>query len=52
MEAQLFSILFYVTSAVAVIASLLVITRYNAVHALLYLIVSSLSIAIILYFNN
>lgn len=49
MEAQVFSILFYLTAAIAVIASLLVITRYNAVHALLYLIVSSLSVAIIFY---
>ena len=32
--------LFYLSSAVAIIATLAVITRRNAVHALLYLIVS------------
>jgi len=43
------NILFYMTSAVAVIATLLVITSMNAVHALLYLIVSLLSVAMIFF---
>src|SRR6185437_2488500 len=40
---------FYVASVVAVIATFLTITRTNAVHALLYLIVSLLSVAIVFY---
>jgi NADH-quinone oxidoreductase subunit J len=40
---------FYVASVVAVIATLMVITRLNAVHALLYLIVSLLSVALIFF---
>jgi NADH-quinone oxidoreductase subunit J len=42
-------ILFYIAATVAVFSTLMVITRYHAVHALLYLIVSFLSIALILY---
>ena len=34
---------FYLTSAVAVIATLMVITRHNVIHALLYLAVSKAS---------
>ena len=45
----LFEILFYWTAFVSVVSTLLMITRYNAVHGLLYLIVSSLSTAIIFY---
>jgi len=41
--------LFYVSAAVAVAATLMVITRLNAVHALLYLIVSLLAVAMIFY---
>jgi NADH-quinone oxidoreductase subunit J len=40
---------FYVAGAVAVIATLMTITRLNAVHALLYLIVSLLSVATVFY---
>ena len=40
---------FYISAAVAVLATLLVITRLNAVHALLYLIVSLLAVAVIFY---
>ena len=40
---------FYIASAVAIIATLLTITRLNAVHALLYLIVSLLSVAMVFY---
>src|SRR6185437_15912883 len=41
--------MFYVASAVAILATVMVITRLNAVHALLYLIVSLLSVAVIFY---
>src|SRR5436309_14671978 len=37
---------FYLSSAVAVVATLLTITCRNAIHALLYLIVSLLAVAI------
>jgi NADH-quinone oxidoreductase subunit J len=43
------TILFYLSAAVAVIATLAVITRKNAVHALLYLIVSLLAVAVIFF---
>ena len=39
--------LFYLSAFIAVIATVLVITRTNAVHALLYLIVSLLAVALI-----
>ncbi len=39
--------LFYISACIAVIATALVITRTNAVHALLYLIVSLLAVALI-----
>jgi NADH-quinone oxidoreductase subunit J len=39
--------LFYISSAVAIIATLMVITRYQPVHALLYLVVSFLAVALI-----
>lgn len=42
------STLFYVAGAVALVSTLLVITRASAVHALLYLIVALLSVALIL----
>lgn len=40
-------VLFYLAAAVALISTAMVITRLNAMHALLYLIVSFLSIALI-----
>jgi len=40
---------FYVSAAVAVAATLIAITRLNAVHALLNLIVSLLAVAVIFY---
>ncbi len=43
------SIVFYVAGVVALISTLLVITRTSAVHALLYLVVSLLAVAIIFY---
>ncbi|MHA4739700.1 NADH-quinone oxidoreductase subunit J [Dyadobacter sp. MSC1_007] len=42
-------IAFYVTAAVTILATLLVITRHNPVHALLYLNVSLLSHAMLFY---
>jgi len=41
--------LFYIAAAVSLAATALVITRTNASHALIYLIVSLLSIAVIFY---
>jgi NADH-quinone oxidoreductase subunit J len=40
-------ILFYISSLVAIVATILVITRYHPIHALLYLVVSFLAIAMI-----
>lgn len=40
---------FYVAAVVAVVSTLLAITRLVAVHALLYLIVSFLSVAVVFY---
>jgi len=40
---------FYITSLIAVISTLLAISRINVVHALLYLIVSFFSIALIFF---
>jgi NADH-quinone oxidoreductase subunit J len=43
------NILFYIAAAVAVICTIMVITNMNPVHALLYLIVSLLSVALIFF---
>jgi NADH-quinone oxidoreductase subunit J len=43
------SVVFYIAAAVALISTFLVITGLNAVHALLYLIVSLLSVALIFF---
>jgi NADH-quinone oxidoreductase subunit J len=43
------SMLFYLSGAVAVLATVMVIISVNAVHALLYLIVSLLSVALIFF---
>lgn len=42
-------IAFYIAAVVAVIATVMVITRLNAVHALLYLIVSLLAVALVFF---
>ncbi|HET7675891.1 MAG TPA: NADH-quinone oxidoreductase subunit J, partial [Gammaproteobacteria bacterium] len=42
-------VVFYVSALVAVAATVMTITRTHAVHALLYLIVSLLAVAIIFY---
>jgi NADH-quinone oxidoreductase subunit J len=41
------SILFYISSIIAIIATIMVITRYTPIHALLYLVVSFLAVAMI-----
>jgi NADH-quinone oxidoreductase subunit J len=41
--------IFYISAAIAIIATLLVITRLQPVHALLYAIVSLLAVAVIFY---
>jgi NADH-quinone oxidoreductase subunit J len=41
--------LFYIAAVVAVIATLLVVTRTNLVHALLYLVVSLFAVAVVFY---
>lgn len=43
------TVLFYIAGAVAIISTVMVITRLNAVHALLYLVVSLLSVAVIFF---
>jgi NADH-quinone oxidoreductase subunit J len=40
-------LLFYISSVIAIIATILVITRHHPIHALLYLVVSFLAIAMI-----
>lgn len=42
-------IIFYIAAAVAIISTVLVITRHNLVHALLYLVVSFLAVAMAFY---
>lgn len=43
------NLLFYIAAAVAVISTLMVIIEFNPVHALLYLIVALLSVALIFF---
>jgi len=43
------NVLFYISGAIAVAASFLAVTRTNAVHALLYLIVSLLAAALVFF---
>lgn len=43
------NIAFYIAAAIAVFSTVMVITRFNIMHALLYLIVSLLSVAVIFY---
>lgn len=43
------NILFYIAAIVAIFSTVMVITRRNAVHALLFLIVSLLSVAMVIY---
>ena len=43
------TILFYIAGAISVIASIAVILQTNIVHALLYMVVSLLSVAVVFY---
>ena len=43
------NLLFYISAVVAALSTFLVVTRKSAVHALLYLIVSLLAVALIFY---
>lgn len=40
---------FYVTSAIAILATVMVVTGRNAIHALLYLVVSLFAVAVLFY---
>jgi len=40
---------FYIASVIAVVSTIMVITRHNIIHALMYLVVSFLAIAVIFY---
>ncbi|ARS34709.1 NADH-quinone oxidoreductase subunit J [Pontibacter actiniarum] len=40
---------FYIAAAVAVLSTVMVITRYNMIHALLYLVVSFLAVAVVFF---
>jgi NADH-quinone oxidoreductase subunit J len=44
--------IFYIAASVAVVSSLLAITNRNAIHALLYLILSLISISVIFYISG
>jgi len=43
------NVVFYVSAGIAIVSTLMVITRLNAVHALIYLIISLLAVAVIFY---
>ncbi len=43
------TVLFFIAAAVAVVATFMVITRANAMHALLYLVISLLAVALVFY---
>jgi len=43
------TIVFYLAAVIAIFATIMVITRLNAVHALLYMIVSLMSVALIFF---
>jgi NADH-quinone oxidoreductase subunit J len=43
------NITFLIAAAVAVLSTIMVITRYNMIHALLYLVISFLAIAIVFF---
>lgn len=40
-------VLFYISSAIAILATIMVITRYEPIHALLYLVVSFMAVSMI-----
>ncbi len=46
------NVIFFIAAAVALISSLMAISNRNAIHALLYLIISLLSISVIFYISG
>jgi len=40
---------FYIAGAVALISTVMVITRYNIIHALLYLVISFMALSVVFY---
>lgn len=40
---------FYIAAAVAILSTIMVITRYNMIHALLYLVVSFMAVAVVFF---
>ena len=42
-------VLFYIAATVALVATVMAMTRANAIHALIYLIVSLLAVAVIFF---
>lgn len=46
------NIIFYIASIIAFVATVMVVTRKNAVHALLYLIVSLLAVSVIFFISG
>ncbi len=47
--AEYMNIVFYLAAAIAILATVMTITRWNAVHGLLYLIVSLLAVAVLFF---
>jgi NADH:ubiquinone oxidoreductase subunit 6 (subunit J) len=43
------TVLFYIAAVVAVLATVMVVTRRNLVHALLYLVISLFAVAVVFY---
>lgn len=43
------NVIFYIAACIAVISTAMAITRHNAIHALMYLILSLLSVSVIFY---
>jgi NADH-quinone oxidoreductase subunit J len=43
------TVVFYIAGAIALLSTLLVVTRRNTIHALLYLVVSLLAVAVVFY---
>lgn len=46
------NIIFYIAAVIAFIATVMVVTRKNAVHALLYLVVSLLAVSVIFFISG
>ncbi|HLP74805.1 MAG TPA: NADH-quinone oxidoreductase subunit J [Bacteroidales bacterium] len=43
------NLIFYIAAGIAVVSTIMAITRHNAIHALMYLILSLLSVSVIFY---